>query len=405
MNADLWTLVCDRCETVFALAPMVSGCPACAERGETAVLEMRFAPPTAPPRGQGRGRYRALLPFADGFEGLGEGDTPLVRSRHIGPALGLDGLCFKLESCNPTWSFKDRYCAVSVNAALRFGFERIVVSSTGNLGVAAAAYATALGLDCVLVALADIPDPMLGQARAHGAHVITTSRRERQRVFEQIASRPGWFPVGLMLPLPIQNPFGVEGYRAMAWEMIDALGQAPDAVLLPCARGNGLYGVWKGFVEAKQWGWTHASPRMFACQPHGANSIEVTLSRGVNRAIELAPIVSIAASASETVSDDRAIAAVKGSGGGAISIDDATLMHASAALAREGICVEPSSALPVACLHGLVGRGAIARDDRIVCVLTAGGSRWPEHLACRRDDLIYVGGPDDDLDTALGRLA
>ena len=405
MHAEPWTLVCDRCASVFALAPLVSGCPACAERGETAVLEMRFAPPTPPDQGQGHEHYRALMPFADGFESLGEGGTPLLRSRQIGPALGLEHVYFKLESCNPTWSFKDRYCAVSVNAARSFGFERIVVSSTGNLGVAAAAYATALGLECALVALADIADPMLGQARAHGAHVITTSRRERQRVFEQIASRPGWFPLGLLLPRPIQNPFGVEGYRALAWEMIDALGQAPDAVLLPCARGNGLYGAWKGFVEAQRWGWAQTRPRMFACQPQGANSIEVSLSRGVSRAVELDAIDSIAASAAETVSDDRAIAAVRDSAGGALSIDDGALLRGCAALAREGICVEPSSALPVACLPGLIARGAIARDDRIVCVLTAGGTRWPAHLACQRDDLVHVDGPDDDLDSALGRLA
>jgi threonine synthase len=395
-----WSVRCDTCGGEAAFSIQVRGCAHCAHGGRTGVLQARFRPPQSPqapianvPRGMLR--YRALLPGGDAMQSLGEGDTPLVPSRQVGPALGLSRLWFKLEGCNPTGSFKDRYCAVSVNLARRFGYERIVVSSTGNLGVSAAAYAAALGLECLLVALTETPDAVLEQASAHGARIVTTHRDRRQQVFERIAARPGWFPVGLLLPRPVQNPYGVEGYRTLAWEMLEALGAAPDAVLFPCARGNGLHGAWKGFLEARAWGWCEHVPRMGACQPRGANSIEVTLARGADHAVELTPVQSIAASASETVSDDRAIAAVRDSGGFAASCDDASLLDATRALAREGLYVEPSSALPVACLQGLMSDGVLDRDATVVCVLTASGVRWSRHLRGTREPFPHISNPED----------
>jgi threonine synthase len=371
------------------------------------VLEARFSPLASPTKvpsaGHGLQRYRELLPGGDDpdWVSLGAGGTPLVRSRHIGPRLGLGRLWFKLEASNPSGSFKDRYVAVTANLARQFGFSRVVVSSTGNLGISTAAYAAALDLECLLIAVPEIPAPMLGQALAHGAHVALTSRAERERVFEHCAADPGRFPIGLFLARPVQNPFGIEGYRTLAWEMIDTLGAAPTAVLFPCARGNGLYGSWKGFLEAKRWGWTDGLPSLFACQPQGANSLEVSLEAGSERVIELPPVDSIAASASESVADDRALHAIRESSGGAASVDDAALLEATAAVGREGIWVEPTSALPIACLAQLVERGTVGGNEDVVCVLTATGTRWPDRLPRFGEVLPRVSLDDGSVERLL----
>ena len=226
---------------------------------------------------------------------LGEGDTPLVLSRVIGPRLGLSRLYFKNETVNPTWSFKDRYVAVTVNVARMLGYRRAVVSSTGNLGVSAAAYCAAAGLTCLFLAPRHTGGPLLSQARLHGAEVVRTTSEGRQVVFEHLARHRGWFPIGLFLPRPVHNPFGIEGYRTIAYEILEELGTAPAAMLFPCARGNGLYGAWKGFRDAQRWGWAADVPAMVACQPLGANSLEVSLRRGEAEVIELPPAESIAA--------------------------------------------------------------------------------------------------------------
>jgi len=49
---------------------------------------------------------------------LGEGSTPLIRSRRIGPKAGLENLYFKLESANPTGSYKDRFAVTAISDML-----------------------------------------------------------------------------------------------------------------------------------------------------------------------------------------------------------------------------------------------------------------------------------------------
>src|SRR5262249_14569902 len=147
--------------------------------------------------------------------------------------------------------------------------------------------------------------------------------------------------------------------------------------LFPCARGNGLYGAWKGFREVARYGWSGAAPAMAACQPVGSNSLEVSLAQGSQRSIELPRAASIAQSAAEAVASDHALAALRESGGWAVSATDAEIQSATEELLQEGLSVETSSALPIAGLKHLVQRNLVTRDAPVVCVLTASGLRWP----------------------------
>src|SRR5262249_39794490 len=137
-------------------------------------------------------------------------------------------------------------------------------------------------------------------------------QKERLGYFEAIAKRPGWFPVGLFIERDIQNPFGVEGYKTFAYEMLDEFREAPQMVLFPCARGNGLYGAWKGFREAFDWKWSAACPKMVACQPVGANSLEISLCAGSDEPVFLpARGHGIAVSVSEQLSSAHALRAIR----------------------------------------------------------------------------------------------
>ncbi len=312
---------------------------------------------------------------APGVPTLGEGGTPLVRAPRIAARLGVGELFFKLEGANPTGSYKDRYVAATLAAVLPFGVDRVVVSSTGNLGVSVAAYAAAAGIPCLFLAAAGLPRAALVQAQAHGALVAMTDAQRRNVLFEHAALERGWFAVGLRMPRRVSNPFGVEGYRAIATEVVAALGRAPGAMLFPCARGNGLFGAWRGFSAMPG-----PRPRMVACQPADANSIEASLRAGVEMPLELPPSTSIAFSTRESQADPMALRAIRESGGTAASVDDEAILAAQAELARSGIFVEHSCALPLACLPGLLARGALRRDETIVCVLTASGVRWSDQM-------------------------
>lgn len=359
-QAPGWSLSCEGCGRRHAAFAAFRGCPDCARAGRASVMQVEGAlPPLAAP----------------GLASLGEGGTPLVRAPRIAARLGVGELFFKLEGANPTGSYKDRYVAATLAAVLPFGVDRVVVSSTGNLGVSVAAYAAAAGIPCLFLAAAGLPRAALVQAQAHGALVAMTDAQRRNVLFEHAALERGWFPVGLRMPRRVSNPFGVEGYRAIATEVVAALGRAPDAMLFPCARGNGLFGAWRGFSAMPG-----PRPRMVACQPADANSIEASLRAGVDMPLELPPSASIAFSTRESQADPMALRAIRESGGAAASVDDEAILAAQAELARSGIFVEHSCALPLACLPGLLARGALRRDETIVCVLTASGVRWADQM-------------------------
>ncbi|RUV29091.1 MAG: pyridoxal-phosphate dependent enzyme [Mesorhizobium sp.] len=383
MSQRGWRLRCQACGTGYDFAPMVHGCPACAAHGRIGLLELTrtyslksgdFSGCT----GRGLDRWLDVLPVQDkdAFLSLGAGGTALIHSRIIGRRLGIPHLYFKLEQQNPTASFKDRFVAMSANAARSFGFRKIVVSSTGNLAVAVAAYAAALEMESMVIVPHGTPAGILAEASFYNAKIAVTDRELRFSALETAARRPDWFPIGLFLAKPVQNAFGVEGYRTFAYEVIEDLGEAPGTMLFPCARGNGLYGAFKGFLDCQEAGLIATLPRLVATQPEKANSIEVSLARGSDSAVELPPFESVAKSTSEAVSSDDALDAIRESGGYGLSASEEEIQEAAASLAEEGLNVETSSALPVACLPKLVRADGFDRERPVVCVLTAGGPRW-----------------------------
>lgn len=319
----------------------------------------------------------------------------------MGARAGLSRLYYKNETANPTWSFKDRYAAVTVSMAKSMGFKRIVVSSTGNHGAAVAAYAAAGGLTCVVLCSAAAPPAMLEQIRCYGAVPVVITGADRFSLVEHLTVDRGWFPASLFLPTTVHNPYGIEGYKTLAYEIVRDLGECPAAVVFPCARGNGLYGAWKGFRELYRLGVTDRVPRMVACQPAAANTLERSLRAGHIVRIE-AP-ESIAASITEEVAAPQALEAIQVSGGAAVSVEDADAAEAARQLAAEGLWVETSSAVAVAGLGILPKRGVIDPEDAVVVVLTGAGVKWVSTDGAAVKGVPQIQGTLQELEECLAR--
>lgn len=384
VGATKVNLRCERCHRVFPIAPLFTGCRNCQDEGVLSVPEVvydfadqlnPFALNSDDDYASGcTERYKALLPVqvCDDVISLGEGQTPLVRPRRIGERLGLPGLLLKCEAANPTGSFKDRYVSVTVSLAAHFGYKRAVVASTGNLGVSTAAYCSAAGIKCVVLMSDDTPDVMFNAATNHGAIVVKSPKELRPKLLEHLVLQHDFFPVGLRIQRRVHNPFGVEAYKTIAFEIIDSVGDV-DAVLFPSARGNGLYGTWKGFVEAKKFGRIKRLPAMVATQPVGANSLEESIERNAKEPVELPPITSVAFSTCETISDIKALEAIRLSNGTAVSATEDEIIQACHALYSEGLNTETSSSLPLACVERARKKLGLPADAKIVCLLTASG--------------------------------
>jgi len=394
-------LVCHRRQEVAAV---FGGCPHCASEGRKAPLEMRYeytcvAPTERGGCAPGIWRWSTLLPRVTKGNriSIGEGNTPLVAIRGDGPRLML-----KNETANPTWSYKDRANCVSVSVAREFGFKRIFATSTGNHGSAAAAYATAAGLQCVVFCHRDAPDLQLALMRHYGAAVFRGG--PQAALGRALVARGDWFPGSILCPRDgYANPFGVEGFKTIAFEIVEQLGgNAPDRIYAPVGSGDGFYGVWKGFVELHKIGAFDRLPRMVACQASGANPYVRAFRRGDRTMRTVASARTVALSIAEKIGGDAALHAVYDSGGAAVEADEDEIIATGRALARQGFAVEPASAVAVAC-----ARSEAAPEysgETWVAIGTGSTVKWPQSICSgfvRPPDL-----PDDfeDIDQLIAEV-
>ena len=258
-------LECLRCRALYDDQRLFTGCPRCAEQSVNVNLTVEYDLRAARRRDAGEPSQPAAQPLAlppaapaarDAEPvSLGEGATPLVHLERLGRRLGVPQLYAKDESQNPTWSYKDRLCSLAVTHAVATGARVITISSTGNHGASTAAYAARAGLPCVIFTLASVPDTMKTLMQAYGAAVVACPTSEsaldahaRGHRAARLVSRPA----AAWSHRSARTRSGIEGYKTIAYEIAEDLGwTAPDVVVVPSAYSDGLYGIWKGWVELR----------------------------------------------------------------------------------------------------------------------------------------------------------
>ncbi|MBI2218982.1 MAG: pyridoxal-phosphate dependent enzyme [Candidatus Rokubacteria bacterium] len=410
--ATVLGLDCPRCRARYPesreWARVFAGCPRCRAAGVAANLTVALdlagigpdAFPTAP---RTMWRFDRLLPVSrERAVTLGEGGTPLVRLERLGRRLGLSRLYAKDESRNPTWSYKDRLCSVAVSHAAANGARVITISSTGNHGASTAAYAARAGLPCVIFTLASVPDTMKVLMQAYGAAVIECPTSEsRWELMRQGIERLGWYPTSGFVVPPVGSPlYGIEGYKTIAYEIVEDLGEAPDVVVVPSSYSDGVAGIWKGFVELRELRRIPRAPRMIAAEPFGP------LAHALEEKLEAPEPVeggaSVAFSIASRYGTYQGLAALRASEGAATRITDEGVFEAQRALGREeGLFVEPSSAASLTAVMQLSAQRALDPDALVVVVLTSAGLKDP---GASRAWLPAVPAAGGDFDTVLAAL-
>jgi threonine synthase len=300
---------------------------------------------------------------------LGEGDTPLVRSRNLEREVGCGELYFKLEGCNPTGSFKDRGMVVAVAKAMEAGSSAIICASTGNTSASAAAYGSRCGLSTIIVVpKGNIALGKLAQAIVYGAKIVAISGNFDQalEMVRELAERR---PVTLVNSV---NPYRIEGQKTAAFEIVDVLGEAPDYLFIPVGNAGNITAYWKGFVEYQRAGKAGGVPRMMGFEAEGAAPIvrgeRVTNPETIATAIRIG----------NPASWKGAVAARDESGGAIDCVSDEEILAAYRLMAtREGVFGEPASAASVA---GLLkwSRRLDLSGKRVVCVVTGSGLKDPD---------------------------
>lgn len=341
--------------------------------------------------GSGLNRYRPLLPVSKRLPYLGEGDTPLVPSQRIGPALGLDHLYLKVEGCNPGGAFKDRGGALAAALALEAGADGILTASSGNAAAAMSAYAAAAGLKCLILLEPGSPPAKLRQALATGAQVLTVDGvfthgpEAIGSLILELAQRLNYYPAFVWAPV---NPYILESMKTISYEIAARLPGAPDAIVCPVGGGDLLTAQWRGYLELHQAGLIDKLPRMVAVQSLEAPPLLQAFQRGDPQVETLPYANSKISGINVPFTGEHALAAVRQSNGTVMGVTDEAVLAMQRRMALdEGLWIEPVSAAPLAALADLLAQGHIKAGERIVCILSGAGFK-DTHLAAAEAELV-----------------
>lgn len=328
--------------------------------------------------------YREYLPVSQATPviTLHEGDTPLIPLQFKEASLQGLNLFAKFEGANPTGSFKDRGMTMAISKAAEDGASAVICASTGNTSASAAAYAARAGLKCLVVLpKGKIAMGKLSQALVHGARVIAID---------------GNFDLALTLVRSLAeegevtlvnsvNPYRIEGQKTAAFELVDALGKAPDYLAIPVGNAGNITAYWRGFKEYRAAGKATSLPVMLGFQAAGA----APLVSG--RVVEHPETIATAIRIGNPASWQGAVNARDESKGLIDAVTDTEILSAYTKLAREaGVLCEPASAASVAGVLKLAARGSLKPGSTVVCVLTGHGLKDPDQAVSAGGQAITI---------------
>lgn len=315
--------------------------------------------------------YRQYLPVTatTPVVTLYEGNTPLIPVPTIAAEIGRGVKVYvKYDGLNPTGSFKDRGMTMAITKAKEAGAEAVICASTGNTSAAAAAYARRAGLRAFVL----IPDGYvalgkLAQALLYGAEVIAIEGNF-DNALSIVRAMSESYPVTLVNSV---NPYRLQGQKTAAFEVVDALGEAPDWLCIPVGNAGNITAYWMGFSEYHDLQKCSKLPRMMGFQ--AAGSAPFIAGHPVTKPETLATAIRIG----NPVNWDKAHQVQAASQGAFNAVTDAEIVEAYRKLgANEGIFCEPASAASVAGL--LKVKDQVPEGATVVCVLTGNGLKDPD---------------------------
>jgi threonine synthase len=331
-------------------------------------------------------RYAPVLPPADGsIVTLGEGWTPLLRTKRLGERIGAEALWVKDEGLNPTASFKARGLSCAISMCVELGIRKVAIPSAGNAASALAAYAAAANIEAHIFMPRDVPQSNYLECKAYGAHVtlIDGLISDCGRIVAERAPAEGWFDVSTL-----KEPYRIEGKKTMGYEVAEQMDwELPDAIFYPTGGGVGMIGMWKAFDEMEKLGWIGSRrPKMIAVQADGCQPVVRAYIENEPRSrfFEGAHTVASGLRVPKPLGDFLVLNAVRESGGTAIAVSDEAMLEAGVQLASdEGIFAAPEGAACIDAAARLIRSRFLKSTDRIVIYNTGSGLKYPEAYSTR----------------------
>jgi len=342
-------------------------------------------------------RYRELLPVRQERNRicLGEGMTPLLALKRLGPEVGLPRLFMKDEGIIPTGTFKARGAAVGVSRAKELGIETLAMPTNGNAGAAWAVYCAAAGIKAVIVMPEDAPPIPRGECAIAGAalYLVDGLISDAGKIVARAVAEYGWFDASTL-----KEPYRIEGKKTMGLEIAEQFGwQLPEVILYPTGGGVGIIGIYKALRELEALGWISGKfPRLVAVQATGCAPIVEAWQQKKSESQFWANAATLAfgITVPKALGDFLVLDAIYKTDGCAVAVEDEDILRAEAMLAsREGTFVCPEGAATLSAAIQLAESGWIKPEEKVVLLNTGSGLKYPETVVSRPPLL----GPEDHL--------
>jgi threonine synthase len=322
---------------------------------------------------------------------LGEGNTPLVRSRRLGPSVGLKNLFFKLEMTNPSGSYKDRFACAAISDMVASGKTECIATSSGNTGAALAAYCAVAGISCEIAIVEGAPEGKLKQMLAYGAKLYRIrgfgiDSHVSEQVIEclkLLSARP---QAQMQISAFAYSPVGMSGVKSISHELHEQAAsidrQAWDHVFCMAGGGGLTLAVSLGFEQLQQAGLLQILPRVECVQPEGNNTISGPLRAGLNVAQTVQCTSRISGlQVPQVIDGHEVIAACQRNGGTGHLVEDNFVWETQSRLAREeGVFAEPAGSMAVAGAMQAAREGSLDPEANIVCLITGSAFKDPPSL-------------------------
>lgn len=324
---------------------------------------------------------------------LGEANTPLVRSKSVGPSNGLSNLYFKLDHCNPTGSFKDRYAAVAVSHMMSAGETKCVATSSGNTGASLAAYCARAGISCRIAIVETAPLGKLQQMMSYGADIYRIEGfgidvEATAKTFALLEAASDAQDTALQVSAFRYSPLGMSGIRSIAYEIQMQL-DAVDHVFCQAGGGGLAIGAAQGYLQLHEEGSIDVVPKVHVVQPTGNDTIATPLRDGDAQARDIQCTTKVSGLQVASVTDGHiAVTECRKTDGTGYLVEDEFVWKIQKDLARsEGVFCEPAAAVSVCGAINALQMGEIQADDVIVCPITGSGFKDPKSVERLVSDL------------------
>lgn len=355
-------------------------------------------------------KYSHLLPHIEEHAKLtlGEGNTPLVKSNQIGKRLGLDNLYFKLESVNPSGSYKDRFAAAAIADLIQKNSQICIATSSGNAGSALAAYSAAAGITCYLAIVDGAPIGKLQQMQVYGAETLMIKDFGIDtHVTIDVMNGLDALAQSLGIPVHISafhySPLAMSGVQTIAYEIAEEMPGFNGHIFPPVGGGGLTFAIIKGFNKWKEVNPQFKIPKVHCVQPEGNDTISGPLRNGSVKAQNVAKsLTSISGLQVPNVIDgDEVLDACRATGGTGYTVSDAEVYECQESLAKmEGIYCEPAGAVALAGVLKGVKNGEINKSDDVVCLVTGHGFKDPVSAAkiAKKTGDSYFNSPNETFE-------